>query len=472
MSSIIHPINNIHKNLRLSLPSISLPSEDITKQKKEDLSEAILFSDGYKSINQLFNDEGDSERKEIHKIHKWSGLLKFIVRELDILSKKQPYEPSIKKLTDNNFHKLYDKRLKTFASFIPKNFDGIPLLACASQELKENEQESINIILLDLFSDQSRIIQKDNDFFLVVKSGCLIDKEKNIHIGDFPNEVFIDLVDHTGNGKILRTLFKELNIPMLNNIEIMKITRDKSATKEYILKNTDFTTPPYLNFKKEENRNIKELEKKIKDFIKLLNVDGFVIKPISESSGRGVKLFKNNEIEAGSKHLLEIINKYKFAMLEKRVKSYPYYNNNLKKLDWNIRVLAAQEGIIDLEARVDSWSGRPINKAKGAWIEEVSSVLDKVGLSNERNNIISKINHISLELVKKLEAGFIGVDLILDENLEINIIEINSGAVGGLISLAEIREEENQLSAPKKFISLLSKSLKVKPKNDLLTTSS
>ena len=294
-----------------------------------------------------------------------------------------------------------------------------------------------------------------------------MDKNLNLYGGDFPVNIETNLIEHTQVAPNLQTICKELHIQSVNPQRTVELCNDKRTSK-LVFEKCGLKTPEGISFSADELKQPDKLVEKIEAFTTLCSRNGYVIKPPCEGAGAGVTIIESDDKNRLRNLISEFIEKvsrqYGIAMVEERIRSYPYYDKDGKRLDWNIRLLACKNGIIDMEARVKPWEETelqgPGNKAKGAWIEEVRDVLNKAGIKDaEQDELVKEMYEITLKVSKELNGSFLGFDFIIDENKKLYCIEVNASP-GGIQSLAEIRStKETKLAAAERFLVLLNEQI-------------
>lgn len=367
----------------------------------------------------------------------------------------------VKRLNKETFERLYDPALPTLAMAFNHGFDGAALLACSAQRLKEEGEKSINTVLLvpsSAIGAEFRLI--NNKWFLTASRGILVDGDGIIYHGSFPEPIVVDMVDHSGFNYAFLEKCERLKVPLLNSLEVNRQCRNKSISK-IGLQACGFKTPKGVSFAKEDLKYPKLIERIIREFLQTLKRSDVVIKPAEESSGIGVIILEDTNIDQILSEVIARIKKYDFVMLEERIRSYPFFDEEGRRLDWNGRLLITPNGVIDIEARVNYWGTRPINKATGARIQEIDLVFNSLGenrkgISLEMRDKWKRDIASTTRIAEAFGGGFLGLDPIFDEQGDMYIIETNSGSIGGFGSLSEIRERFlEKLKAPTRFASLL-----------------
>jgi len=199
-------------------------------------------------------------------------------------------------------------------------------------------------------------------------------------------------------------------------------------------------------------------------FISGHGISDFVIKPAAGSRGTDVRMFEKGEIDSATWHARHLFSRWDRVIIEERIKSYPLIIDG-KRIDWNIRVvvppgdLTGWEIIDTTEVRFNEFNGQPVNKSRGAGIAELEAAFDHIGLSTEaRDKIVGGLNALSIKIREALHGRLadasgakaalyeqmLGLDVIVDEGLNLFMIEVNSGVVGGIGSLIDIREDYNK----------------------------
>jgi hypothetical protein len=106
-----------------------------------------------------------------------------------------------------------------------------------------------------------------------------------------------------------------------------------------------------------------------------------------------------------------------------------------------------------------------------AHAEELDHVLRRLK-PDTRSLIKKKLSEYSIQIARDTGAGLVGIDYIVDENVEVIGIEVNIGRIGGLTSAAKIRNTTAQRLEPfVRFINFLlkgwDKNLKLVPRSEV-----
>jgi len=253
-------------------------------------------------------------------------------------------------------------------------------------------------------------------------------------------------------------LIVKRGIPILNTAELFEFVSDKIRTKLALLK-YGIATPQFMVFEKGKDPNLEEIRNRIREFLTTNPGKGFVVKPNNCSQGTGVRLFEENEIEKGVQFIADSLKYREFILVEVRSRSFPFYEAG-QRMDANIRmiIVGGREAyaIESSEVRYDTVGSHPINKSRGASIMEVKEYLKRLGLTSKKaDNMKEKLISAGKKIVEALSIefngylpGVLGLDLIINEEGEIDCIEVNSGVIGGLGSLAKIRKPINGKLSP------------------------
>lgn len=261
--------------------------------------------------------------------------------------------------------------------------------------------------------------------------------------------------------------------PVTNSSLVRQFINNKVKNHRFF-ERAHIRSPRYEVISKGDGQSLESLELLIRQIIERHGFSSFVIKPTTGKGGAGVGMFEKDDISQASVHAYELLSQWDGILIEERIKSYPLVFGKKRK-DWNIRVVIPpgdlkEWDLLDTtEARYNDFNGQPVNKRLGAKIAELQTVFDHMGLSQHgRKKIVEELYRIA-NVIRELlheelveEAGderlghsecsyfsspLLGIDVIIDEDLNIYLIEINAGAVGGMGSLAEIREGDARFRA-------------------------
>jgi len=270
------------------------------------------------------------------------------------------------------------------------------------------------------------------------------------------------------------TILHNNGIPQTNSIFVRKLSNNKLSTQA-LFKKDGIESPRYQEIDRGRNLTPEQIEALISDFLKRTEATDFVVKPHNKSHGQGVKMFRADALAEAVSFACKSLKDSEILLLEERILSYPLYVNK-ERMDWNIRVVIPQDDLKDwkiedsTEVRYKELDGNPVNKSRGAKIMELAEAFEIMGLSPEKregilNQLCSISNTIREAVYQQLlaenggkdlvsRAGYsyfqhslFGIDLIIDEKLNIFCIEINAGKVGGIESLAAIRKDEDKFRA-------------------------
>ncbi len=273
-----------------------------------------------------------------------------------------------------------------------------------------------------------------------------------------------------GSHQVDKDILITSGISVLNSPPVIQFLGDKARFKEAAVA-YGIATPRFKNIAAREALTKEDAVALLDAFLAENGAKGFVLKPLNKSGGAGVRLFKAHEVDEAAEYLVASLKLYDTMLLEERIDSKPYYIEGTR-IDWNLRVMVAD--IADdwdihasSEVRAAEYNGSPVNKCTGAKISEVAEAFDRLGLTrDERLKLEREIRRISESIkdaiYRALLAGhggvdtidsrgrsyfnplFLGLDLIVDEKLNVHCIEVNAGYVGGIESLAEIRSGDGK----------------------------
>jgi hypothetical protein len=256
---------------------------------------------------------------------------------------------------------------------------------------------------------------------------------------------------------------------LMNSKVVGEITNDKIGCKK-LLKKNGMKVPKHstLNF---TNNDYSNLVNQIREILKHNNIDNFVLKPNMGSQGRGIYLFKKEEVLEASHFVNQVYDFYENLLIEERIEPLEWKIND-KKIDWNIRALLSMEEnpkFIDAEVRYQLYSHEPVNISYIAKPKEFDFVLKKVNANIDEiiKDNIKAVKILYDDCIKsgKIPSGFVGTDTIISKE-GTYFLEINSGNSGGFGTLAKIRKKKNLNIKEKLMPNLIRAALKNKQKNN------
>jgi len=314
---------------------------------------------------------------------------------------------------------------------IPSIF-GIEAIGLLSNE--HNVQ--INAVYFLPFKGQ--IYLSDNKNHIFIKEGCIIEDTHTIQPLIFKNPILAH--------RNIFIAYKNWEEPLRQD-EVYELTQNKRKTYEFLKLN---------NIKTTDIQVFVDSEDEIENAINHVSDNGkqsIVVKEFDGYCGLNLKMFDNiiyNEVAQYAKDLLN--NKGKI-LIERRVKSYPFYENKLR-MDWLVRLHIIFDDnknpiVITKTAFVTYkfYDSFPVNGYMGTK-HLLDDVLNKLNIGENKKNEIHRnlinlneklgscfIAHISnqnnISGIHRIPA-LLSMDLILDENLEWRVIEVNSGNEGEL----------------------------------------
>lgn len=247
----------------------------------------------------------------------------------------------------------------------------------------------------------------------------------------------------------------------VSNAETLRRVANDKAESHRIFEELGIRSPRFVVLDPSEKRTWNSYRAEFEEFISRHGISDFVVKPVNGSRGKDVRMAKADD-PGFTFNMRNLLSRGKKVLIEERIKSYPFMIEG-ERVDWNIRVVIPPGDLIGwdildtTEVRCNYFNSHPVNKCQGAQIVEIDTVFDHIGLPEEsRKKIIEGLysfshgirNGLRDRLAQKAGAKadfyeqFLGLDVIVDENLNLFLIEVNAGAVGGIGSLLSIREGE------------------------------
>jgi|GEM_PF-3959024 len=329
------------------------------------------------------------------------------------------------------------------------------LVAMAAAHMRKIGEFSYNTLFIPPNCLGAAYVKETQDGCrLFTRRGIVVSADGGWQEGKFAVPVPIDLVGtFSGKENALLQTAEKFGIPFLNDQRAFDTGRNKALTKKLL---SDLGIQSPASFIIDVDTPQDQWMSGLLRFVAQHEIGEVVVKPTSGSHGTGVTFHRSTDTGAIKRTITRnLAADAPAVIIDERIPSYPVFSTRGHREDWNIRLLVGMNGIIDSEARVIEW-GCVVNKAKGAHIEEVDQVLERARLSpEERREIIERVNTTGLAIARALRANYLGIDIIIAADREVFVLEVNSGAVGGLVSLAEIRPHNQRLLAPTRFLKTL-----------------
>lgn len=258
---------------------------------------------------------------------------------------------------------------------------------------------------------------------------------------------------------------------------IKKVVNNKSLLHR-VLENQDIRQPLHMLVDPSDIT-----VERVRAFFDRLSGGAIAAKPNNGSGGRGVRKFRGGEEAMVTDFLSQISKNY---LLEEWIESHNGLVIDGKRMDWNIRVLVppgdlSEWDIFDTtEIRYkEHENGSPaVNKKKGAKILTLREAIEILAISSsQKKKILRELETIARKVRSGLEEHLlncdhqtdrrdvagnsyfrdssIGLDIIIDQDINGYLIEVNGANSGGVKSLADRRRGEDKFRA----VSLLTKHL-------------
>lgn len=233
------------------------------------------------------------------------------------------------------------------------------------------------------------------------------------------------------------------------NRELFEVTEDKWATKE-ILQQAGLATPVGVALSEDD-----DIDASLMRAREAISSDSdIVIKGNTGSGGKYVRLFPQELVSEMKEYVKELFTKGQTRVIvEERVRSFGAdikreYRKTAEAAgtDYNVRVLVSLSRshavAFDSEIRYGKMGYGPINVSAGAEAVRAEKVLSSSQMAIVNSAASEAVEALCQSLQYEsgdLEMlGFAGVDIILDADDKPWIIEVNSGAVGGIGTLTRL----------------------------------
>ncbi|MCB0317322.1 MAG: hypothetical protein KDD56_01095 [Bdellovibrionales bacterium] len=349
---------------------------------------------------------------------------------------------------DKQFYSLYDPTQATVAIIFPLTVSGAYLFGAASALARQNGKDTPNFVYVHR-NDLNRFktcIFEDASVRLYATGGLLVTDKGMPVVGEFPEAIQIDSVfDVLCDGDVAFHT-RRLGIPQLlsqkSNEQHLK-SRDKD-----IFEAVGVVTSKFATLDTSCSIDNLSVTRAINSAWPGKKPKALVIKADTGSHGENVIMIPENwQID----DLISAARKLKSAsekiIIEAWEESVPFYVDQTRK-DWNIRIVASQVGVVDLEVRIGTW-GIPVNVTHAKQPAKIENFDDFYRALKKQNSnlptkkqLISSLSKIATQVAREQNSPFIGLDVILRaDDFTWVAIESNTGPVGLLSSLYNHRKE-------------------------------
>lgn len=295
---------------------------------------------------------------------------------------------------------------------------------------------------------------------ILMLKACYIDQKFRIQPVEFASPILLDTSVFSYYWVNQGTDRYQLNDPRTT-----ELASNKNKTYNFLKKHGLPTTA--IQFRIYSNINVKEK-------LNIISANGklpLVIKPINECGGNGVEMFAGSQLKEAIQYARRQIHKRKAVLAERRIISFPAYQNE-KRMDSNVRLILTFDkkgrpaADINLTmVRWNTYSNAPINICQGAKVVSLKKFINSLKINSAlKQKVLSELFAVAKSLGRALlkEIGatqkyfksfvpapsILGLDLILDEHLNWNIIEINEGCLGGIREMLNFSNHDPQILIP------------------------
>lgn len=351
-------------------------------------------------------------------------------------------------MTPEYFAQLFDPSLPTIAIDIENSFCAAELVGVAARQRYLNHQPTANVVFITGSTDCGQIVTTARGAHLELTHGIIISAYGQAFAGELPILVQPDLLETT-SVRLLRQC-ADAGIHTLNHVDEVEQFRTKGPIIADLAEKSGLRSPDRF-----------ALAKMWQDDPEAQ----YVIKPSNGLGGIGVRMFKGveNRIDAEIYH--NFLQKYGYEpIIERRIISWPLHEPNAdntrgERHDWNARAIIAGGQLIDLYIRADVVGG-PINRHRGA---KALSALDLAEWTEKPiigGELLAKLIATAQNLAKTAPVGISGADLTIDEQGQPYLFELNMGRIGGLQTLAMMRNDlQQKLAAPDRLLETMLETL-------------
>lgn len=334
----------------------------------------------------------------------------------------------------------------------PNDLPGMEAIGLALHKLRNKKMYQHLRVLYFLPLPGHILLSKTRVYVL---KGCFIDKQGFLQPVTFKTPVLVDTpIFYAYKGAQFH----------INDQRLIKLAKDKHQSYNFLKKNGIPTTA---------QQEFVDEPKNIRKSIDLVSDHGqhpFVIKPVDLQGGHGVKMFDPGEHPQGTAYARESLLKSSRIVIERRIPSYPVYDEQGRRLDWNIRKISTFDtsgkpvAHVDLaEVRINTYSNDPVSVSQGGRLENIRSFIKKLPITDrQRKKVMKELIEICALFDQAIIDTFIsgegafftfpsallGLDLILGEDLHWYFIEFNASAVGGIQNILRISKYNIDLVVP------------------------
>ncbi|OGJ21039.1 MAG: hypothetical protein A3A82_01735 [Candidatus Pacebacteria bacterium RIFCSPLOWO2_01_FULL_47_12] len=239
------------------------------------------------------------------------------------------------------------------------------------------------------------------------------------------------------------------------NRKLFAVTEHKWSTKQILL-SAGVATPKGILYTTQDN-----LEQVLGQALtEIPEEKDIVIKGNTGSGGKYVRIFRHEDVGAMRQYVQLLLSQGQDKILfEERVRSVEVpisrsYRTTIEAeaADYNVRVLVTLDRAraipFDSEVRYGRHGYGPINVSAGAEAVRTEKVLSQTQIATV-NAAASAAVEVLCQTIPYQQGqlpmlGFAGVDIILDRNNVAWVIEVNSGAVGGIGTLTKLDHKPPQ----------------------------
>lgn len=291
----------------------------------------------------------------------------------------------------------------------------------ASQKLRRSGEDTPNAVLLAW--PRAFAKEREGSRGYSAERGMLVDDEGVIYFGNFPEPLQIHAAQSSATPLVYERRFGK-KLHHFNDYKIERLLEDKSATAQLL----DKLSLPHATV-------LAEATAADLDVAGLFEAkEPFVIKPCEGERGFGVRIVHPDTDTADDiKRYVETGYPADMNLVAERLlTSVPFkHPDSGASLDWNLRAIVMGDAYVGAYARA-GLRGSPINLATGAEAYSLEEAFDNCGFDNEQRALVTQRVTALCEATKQTGAGMMGLDIIIDENLQPSLIEINGEKSGGL----------------------------------------
>lgn len=368
---------------------------------------------------------------------------------------------AIHELNEITFKKIIDLEAPTLGVCAVGAPLGFTLMGMQAIRERQKGKKTANVIFLNSrVAGQISSSETKESFFLQANYGVLVDGNGAIHLGHFPRPVRINKFAGVDTDSYLQKLCERIDFPRTMTSKLKETCSDKKSTKIF-LQTLGLRTPKSIDISPDLLNSPEELKQTVQQFVNDVPTAGIVVKAARGAGGMQVRMHYDKRETTVLRSVQQLLKTGALVLIEELHKSFPKYDQEGTREDWNLRDLINGQGsIVSLVRSREDGTG-PVNKLRGARPEPRHVALEALDISAEQRLALNEeLERTETVLASAVGDSLVGSDRIVNENLEVVFLEVNTGRIGGVTTLARLPGTlEARLSSASNLLRALSAGL-------------